>query len=120
MGCAPQKKTPSLTYAHSPVGELKVSVLETYLPPDANIAKPFIKFRVTNQAVTQKVAPADSENQVLQNHTFFINSFYQAHGRAVEAAAFDGGDLRAYGAADINPVIMNPGEAQEFRVILAS
>ena len=121
MGCGPQKKpTAPLVWTQSPIGLLKVTVLDTSLPAEPKLANPFTRIRVTNQFFTRKVAPVDPDNPSQPTYDYYINSFYQSQGRAVEVGAFDGEEFKAYGAADIKPVITNPDHPQEFRVILGN
>jgi len=62
MGCSPQKQAPKLSWANTPIGQLKVTVVDAFFP--AKIYQPSLKLRVTNQYYTSKVPVSDSEFKV--------------------------------------------------------
>lgn len=57
MGCGPQPKVPSLIKAESPIGVLKVVILNVSFPKDATLTAPSLKIRISNQQFATKTIP---------------------------------------------------------------
>lgn len=84
MGCGPQKKAPSLTWANTDIGTLRVTLVDAFLPPEPKLQSPTVKVRVTNQYYTSPNLPGTKgQNTINEKYEFVVNSFYQAEGRAI-------------------------------------
>ena len=119
MGCGPQRKAKPLTYANTDIGQLRVTLVDAYLPEEPRLVEPTVKVRLTNQYYTSKpIAGTPGQNLINESYAYLINPFYQGDGRAIEVGLFEKDKLKAFGLVDANPIMNKVKQPQEFRCML--